>query len=142
MCAGHTSPGQLLFPVQLERIYLWAPIRAMLKTYRQAVQWVDNGMIGRQSYGMTSTIPMDAAGRVVVPKAIRERYGLVGRSHEMEITDTPEGIVLRPKGDMVPAIRDTSGWVVFQSGEEETVDPVAAVDAERCRRERSVAGAL
>lgn len=89
---------------------------------------------------MVSTISMDAAGRLVVPKAIRERYGLVGGSHEMEITDTPDGIVLRPKGDMVPAVRDVSGWVVFQSGPEETVDPVAAIDAERHRRERSVVG--
>ncbi len=83
---------------------------------------------------------MDASGRLVVPKAIRERYGLVGGSHEMEITETPDGIVLRPKGDTVPAIRDVSGWVVFQSGEEETVDPVVAIDAERRHRERSVGG--
>jgi bifunctional DNA-binding transcriptional regulator/antitoxin component of YhaV-PrlF toxin-antitoxin module len=84
---------------------------------------------------------MDAAGRLVVPKALRERYGLVGGVYDLEASDTPEGIVLRPKGDTVPVVRRPSGWVVFTSGAEATVDSVAEIERERRRRHDSVTGA-
>lgn len=84
---------------------------------------------------------MDAAGRLVIPKVLRERYGLLGASRELEAIETPEGITLRPKAAPIPAVRHPSGWVVFQSGADETVDPVAAVEAERDRRHRIVAEA-
>ena len=83
---------------------------------------------------------MDAAGRIVVPKALRERYGLVDGVYELEASDSPEGIVLRPKGEAVPSVRRPSGWIVFTSGPEATVDPVAAVTEERRRRQDHVAG--
>jgi AbrB family looped-hinge helix DNA binding protein len=82
---------------------------------------------------------MDAAGRVVIPKALRERYGLVGGTYELEASDSPEGIILRPKGELVPSVRRPSGWVVFTSGPEALVDPVAAIDEERRRRHNSIA---
>lgn len=81
---------------------------------------------------------MDSAGRLVVPKAVRERYGLVGAPHELELVETAEGIMLRPRAETIPAVRHPSGWVVFQSGDEETVDPVALVEADRERRHRHV----
>ena len=88
---------------------------------------------------MITTITMDAAGRIVVPKAFRERYGLVGGVFELEASDSPEGIVLRPKGEAVPSVRRPSGWVVFTSGPDATVDPVAAIAEERRRRHDQIA---
>ncbi|HEY3782916.1 MAG TPA: AbrB/MazE/SpoVT family DNA-binding domain-containing protein [Fimbriimonadaceae bacterium] len=41
------------------------------------------------------TIRIDRAGRLVVPKAIRERLGLV-ENVEIEALETPEGVLLRP----------------------------------------------
>ncbi len=83
---------------------------------------------------------MDRSGRVVLPRAVRDRFGISGASHEMEIVETPDGIVLRPVGHEVPATRAPSGWVVFHSetsdDARESVDPVAVVDAERDRRTR------
>jgi AbrB family looped-hinge helix DNA binding protein len=82
---------------------------------------------------------MDKAGRVVLPRVIRERLGLIGPA-QLELVDSPDGVVLRPVGADVPYTRDASGWVVFHSdGPEsaaESIDPVAAVDAERERRTR------
>jgi AbrB family looped-hinge helix DNA binding protein len=83
---------------------------------------------------MVATITMDAAGRLVVPKALRERFGLIGGAFQLEVSDTPEGIVLRPKGEAVPVTRRPSGWVVFSSGEGETIDSVAEITRERDRR--------
>ena len=83
---------------------------------------------------------MDAAGRLVLPKAVRERYGLAGAAHQWEVTDTADGIVLRPKAEPVPLVRSPNGWMVFQSGEEEMLDPVITVDEVRSARARVVTG--
>ncbi len=92
------------------------------------------------SYGMSYTIGMDAAGRVVLPKAVRERYGLADGPHQLEVSDTADGIVLRPKGEPVPLVRTASGWLVFQSGVDESIDPVAAIDEMRAQRSRVIRG--
>jgi AbrB family looped-hinge helix DNA binding protein len=90
---------------------------------------------------MSVTIPMDRAGRVVLPKAVRERFGLAGVAHELEVVENPEGILLRPVGADVPVTRDASGWVVFHSETDGAPpDPVALVDEERTRRIREIAG--
>lgn len=89
---------------------------------------------------MGETVKMDGSGRVVIPQAIRERYGLVEGSYRLEIRESPEGIVLRPKPEEIPAERHSSGWVVFRSGGEETVDPVRSIDEERERRHEQVRG--
>ncbi len=86
---------------------------------------------------------MDKAGRIVLPRAIRERLGLSGPA-QLELVDAPDGVVLRPVGPDVPVTRDPSGWVVFHSDTADpaspAVDPVAAVDAERNRRTRRTTG--
>jgi AbrB family looped-hinge helix DNA binding protein len=92
---------------------------------------------------MANTIKMDKSGRVVLPRAVRERFGLTGGAHEMEVIETPDGIVLRPVGDYVPMTRDPSGWVVFHSNvtseeERQALDPVAQVAAMREQRNRDV----
>lgn len=113
--------------------------------YRQAaIQGVRVDM-DRSFYhfdGMTYTIGMDSAGRLVLPKIIRERYGLADGRHEMELVDTPDGILLRPRAEFIKAERTAGGWVVFQAAEpdRESVDPVAAIESERDRRHRHVMG--
>jgi AbrB family looped-hinge helix DNA binding protein len=41
------------------------------------------------------TLKMDKAGRVILPKPLRDRLGLHEGS-DLEITETPEGVVLKP----------------------------------------------
>jgi len=93
---------------------------------------------------MAITVTMDRAGRIVVPRPVRERFGLTGGSHEMELIEEPDGIVLRPAGTEVAATRDASGWVVFHSDSDdvprESIDPVALVEKERVRRVRRLSG--
>ena len=45
---------------------------------------------------------MDRFGRIVVPKKIRDRHGLIPGS-ELEIEETGETIILRLPHDSVPA---------------------------------------
>jgi len=89
---------------------------------------------------MGKTIKMDRAGRVVVPLAVRERYGLVGGDFRLEVRESAEGILLQPKWDEIPVERHPSGWLVFRSADRESVDPVAAVEATRDRRRREITG--
>jgi AbrB family looped-hinge helix DNA binding protein len=88
--------------------------------------------------GMGKTVRMDPSGRVVIPLSVRERYGLEGGAFRLEIRESAEGIVLRPKPEEIPAERHPSGWIVFRSSEEETADPVEAVEVQRERRHRQV----
>lgn len=85
---------------------------------------------------------MDRAGRVVLPRAVRERFGLAGVAHQLEVVENPDGILLRPVGADVPVTRDASGWVVFHSDADglAPLDPVTLVDEERARRIREIAG--
>ena len=91
---------------------------------------------------MSLTIPMDRAGRVVLPMAVRERFGLAGIAHQLEVIENADGILLRPVGADVPVTRDASGWVIFHSDPDGAapVDPVALVDEERARRIREISG--
>jgi AbrB family looped-hinge helix DNA binding protein len=92
---------------------------------------------------MRITITMDKAGRMVLPRVIRERLGLSGPA-QLELVDAPDGVVLRPVGPDVLVTRDPSGWVVFHSDAADPaippVDPVAEVEAERDRRTRQTTG--
>jgi bifunctional DNA-binding transcriptional regulator/antitoxin component of YhaV-PrlF toxin-antitoxin module len=88
---------------------------------------------------MSRTIKMDRAGRLVIPRNTRERYGLIDGTHDLEIEETAEGILLHPRGEDIPATRHASGWVVFRSGETESIDPVATVAQSRERRHRGIA---
>ena len=89
---------------------------------------------------MNRTIKMDRSGRVIIPQVIRVRYGIDGGSHRLEVHESPDGIVLRPVAEEIPAERDRSGWVVFRSADEESVDPSEAVGEARERRHRQVRG--
>jgi AbrB family looped-hinge helix DNA binding protein len=90
--------------------------------------------------GMTETVKMDRAGRVVIPRRIRDAFGVADGAFDLEIEASEDGITLRPAPDVIPATRHRTGWVVFDSGEPDSVDPVAAVADERARRQRTVTG--
>ena len=64
---------------------------------------------------MAATITMDRDGCLELPQAVRERYGLTGGPHQIEVVEGLGEIVLRPVGFRVSATRDASGWVVFRS---------------------------
>ena len=87
---------------------------------------------------MSKTVRMDRFGRVVIPQGIRERCGLLGDSCCLEISETAEGILLRPRPEDIPAERHSTGWVVFRSSEGETIDPIRSVEEEREGRHQQV----
>jgi AbrB family looped-hinge helix DNA binding protein len=69
-------------------------------------------------YGMTITI--DKAGRIVVPKALRQRLSLSPNS-ELEIVDHPDGLLLRvPKSG--PTLLAVNGLLVHQGLPEKNAD--------------------
>ena len=39
---------------------------------------------------------IDGAGRIVIPAAIRRAFGLGSSGGELELVDTPDGVLLRP----------------------------------------------
>ena len=53
------------------------------------------------------TLKIDKAGRVILPKPVRDRLGLTA-GNDLEIQETPEGIVLRPDGPKPSLIRNGS----------------------------------
>ena len=83
--------------------------------------------------GMTLTI--DKAGRLVLPKPVRDRFGLHEGSR-LELSETADGIVLR-QADEEPSMVKRNGRWVFR-GElpagYEFVQPVREVYEERGRR--------
>jgi AbrB family looped-hinge helix DNA binding protein len=55
---------------------------------------------------------VDRFGRIVVPKDVRDRHGIVPGS-EVEIEDTAEAIVLRPLTEL-PGLVEKEGILVFR----------------------------
>jgi len=59
-------------------------------------------------YGMN--VKIDKAGRIVLPKPVRERFRLrAGTSLELE--EHPEGLVLRPVGRRPSLVQQQGVWV-------------------------------
>ena len=56
------------------------------------------------------TVGMDKAGRVVLPKSVRDRFGLREGS-DLEIIEAPEGILLKPTEREPPMINKGGLWV-------------------------------
>jgi AbrB family looped-hinge helix DNA binding protein len=62
-------------------------------------------------------ITIDRAGRIVVPKEIRQRLGLRAGT-ELEIVDHPDGILLRIP-EMQPTLLSMNGLLVHQGRAED-----------------------
>ena len=56
------------------------------------------------------TLRMDKAGRVILPKPIRDRLGLHEGS-DLEIQETPEGLTLRPAERQPSMVKEHGLWV-------------------------------
>ena len=56
------------------------------------------------------TLKMDKAGRVILPKPLRDRLGLHGGS-DLEIAVTPEGVILKPTVHQPSLIKKRGLWV-------------------------------
>jgi bifunctional DNA-binding transcriptional regulator/antitoxin component of YhaV-PrlF toxin-antitoxin module len=89
---------------------------------------------------MKQTIRMDQSGRIVIPRFVRNRYGMGTGSHQLEIVESPDGIVLRPQLEEIGADRHPSGWLVFRPLGESEGDPVEEIDRVRENRSREVRG--
>jgi AbrB family looped-hinge helix DNA binding protein len=84
-------------------------------------------------------VSIDRFGRVVVPKEMRDRHGIVPGS-DLEILDAGETIVLRRLSDL-PGLVEKDGILVFRS--RATGDVESAVQEHRARRlsrQREVSG--
>ena len=80
------------------------------------------------------TIKIDKLGRVVLPKPLRQRYGLRPGA-ELEVTERAGDFALRP-ADQKPSMMKIKGWWVHQGVPEPGVDLARVV--EQVREERDV----
>ena len=84
------------------------------------------------------TLKMDKAGRVILPKPVREQLGLHAGS-DLEIQETPEGIILRPADRRPSLVKKGSFWV--HTGEiPPGYDILKAIDEDREDRTRKAWG--
>lgn len=76
---------------------------------------------------MRTTI--DAAGRLVVPKSLRDQFHLAPGS-ELEIEPTSDGVIIRP-ADRGPALVDCAGVLVHHGPRATDLDIAAFLRQER-----------
>lgn len=86
---------------------------------------------------MSDILQIDGAGRVVIPKAIRDRYGL-GPGRRLELTDTGDELRLRPEGASSGVVRHPDGTVEFTGYLPPDFDWVSAIAQAREARILSV----
>lgn len=84
------------------------------------------------------TLRVDKAGRVVLPKPLRDRMGLHEGSN-LDLLETPEGIVLKPVEQRPAMVKKDGLWV--HTGKMPTgFDVVQSIRDDREDRIRKVAG--
>ena len=84
------------------------------------------------------TLKIDKAGRVILPKPMRDRLGLHAGS-DLEIQETPDGVVLRPADRRPSMVKKGSFWV--HTGElPPGYDILKAIDDDREERTRKAWG--
>ena len=84
------------------------------------------------------TLKIDKAGRVILPKPVRDRLGLHAGS-DLEIQETPDGVVLRPADRKPSMVKKGSFWV--HTGElPPGYDILKAIDDDRQERTRKAWG--
>jgi AbrB family looped-hinge helix DNA binding protein len=80
------------------------------------------------------TLRIDKAGRVVLPKPMRDRLGLRPGS-DLEIQETPEGVVLKP-ADRRPSLIRKGSFLVHTGEIPPGYDILRAIDEDREERMR------
>ncbi len=84
------------------------------------------------------TVKIDKAGRVILPKPVRDRLGLREGS-DLEVVETPEGVVLKPVERGASMIKKQGLWV--HTGKMPPgFDVVQAIRDDRDERIRKLAG--
>jgi AbrB family looped-hinge helix DNA binding protein len=76
---------------------------------------------------------IDSSGRVVIPADIRRQLGISEQGDEVELFDTPDGVLIRAAKAPTPR-RDERGLLVAELGRPVTTrEVVAAVTTDRER---------
>ena len=94
-------------------------------------------VMNHPKYHHVMTITIDRAGRIVVPKSLRERFNLVAGT-ELEIEASGECLQLRKVG-AEPALVRKKGILVHRGGARVDLDVAAFIRAERESRSRRIA---
>lgn len=84
---------------------------------------------------MARSLAVDRLGRVVLPKALRDRYGLAGGA-ELELTDTGDGILLTPRRATTALTRLKNGFPVLSLPGRTAVDLGALIEQTREERDK------
>lgn len=91
---------------------------------------------------MASTVTIDSAGRIVVPKRMREELHLKA-GDELEIDASDEAIHLRPRRTKSRLVRENGMWVIDTGGPVLTVEMVRdSIEQGRRDRVQRVVGGL
>ena len=84
------------------------------------------------------TLKMDKAGRVILPKPVRDRLGLREGS-DIEMQETPEGVMLKPVEARPSMVKKDGLWI--HTGKVPLgYDPVQAIRDDREERIRKQSG--
>lgn len=83
---------------------------------------------------MSTTVTIDKAGRIVVPKGLRDELHLKA-GDELEIDASDEAIHLRPRRTKSRLVRENGMWVIDTGGPVLTTEMVRDIIAQG-RRER------
>jgi AbrB family looped-hinge helix DNA binding protein len=84
-------------------------------------------------------VAVDKAGRMVLPKPVRERLGLV-RGGKLHLQESAEGVVLKPAENRTSLVRRPNGRLMITGLRASGVDWDRLVDDMREERIREIAG--
>jgi len=84
------------------------------------------------------TLTIDAAGRVVIPKPLRDKLGLHAGS-TLEVEETAEGVTLKP-ADRKESLARVGNLLVYTGEIPVDFDIVRAIEEEREARDRKIRG--
>lgn len=103
-----------------------------------------NGIFLCQNCSMTikvksMNVKIDGAGRIVVPKKVRERFRL-RKNSELRLEESAEAITLKPVQRESALVRDERGWLVFTGKPTGDIDWDRLVEDDREARIREIGG--
>ncbi len=84
-------------------------------------------------------VTIDQAGRIVVPKSVRDRLGL-RKDSALELEELADGLVLKPAARAPGLKKDEHGWLVFCGESESGINWDTIVDDMREERIREIGG--
>lgn len=84
-------------------------------------------------------VRIDSAGRIVVPKKVRERLHL-RKDSELRLEESAEGFTLKPVCEESALVRDRRGHLVFTGKPIGNVDWDRLIEDEREARIRKIGG--